>query len=144
MTRRKRQRRKRARESRSRCNMRRQFTLSAGFDTSPLPLALSSSLFQRSMGFCFSHIYSPPKDAQISFAPPATTLNTTTITILRGDIAKFCSRGKQLPCGGFYAALKHYLRGTMALDANSLTIAKVACGGFVLGGRAGGKVNRGM
>ena len=114
--------------------------LSTRFDTLPLPLALPSSLLQRSMEFYFSHTYSPPKDAQISFATPTTTLKTITITIPRDDIAKFCARGKQLPGGGFYAALKHYLRGTMALDAEPLTIAKAACGGFVLGGGAGGKV----
>ncbi|RPA94126.1 hypothetical protein L873DRAFT_1702674 [Choiromyces venosus 120613-1] len=114
--------------------------LATRFDTLPLPLALPSSLLQRSMEFYFSHTYSPPKDMQLSFATPITTLKTITITIPRDDIAKFCARGEQLPGGGFYAALKHYLRGTMALDVTSLTIAKVACGGFVLGGGAGGKV----
>jgi len=114
--------------------------LSTRFDILPLPLALPSSLLQGSMEFYFSHTHSPPKDAQISFATPTTTLKTITVTIPRDDIAKFCDRGKQLPGGGFYAALKHYLRGTMALDAESLAIAKVACGGFVLGGGAGGKV----
>ncbi|CAZ82236.1 unnamed protein product [Tuber melanosporum] len=114
--------------------------LSTRFDTLPLPLALPSSLLQGSVEFYFSHTYSPPKDVQISFATPTTTLKTVTITIPRDDIAEFCARGKQLPGGGFYAALKHYLRGAMALDITSLAIAKVACGGFVLGGGTGGKI----
>ncbi|PWW73940.1 hypothetical protein C7212DRAFT_299255 [Tuber magnatum] len=114
--------------------------LSTRFDTLPLPLALPSALLQRSIEFYFSHTYSSSKDVQISFATPTTTLKTIAITIPRDDIAKFCDRGKQLPGGGFYAALKHYLRETMALDVTPLTIAKAACGGFVLGGGAGGKV----
>ena len=63
--------------------------LSTRFDILPLPLALSSSLLQRSMEFYFSHTYSPPKDAHISLATQITTLKTITITIPRDDIAKF-------------------------------------------------------
>lgn len=103
--------------------------IATSFDALPSPLPLPSQLLLDSLDTYLSRAsVRATKDVQITFGTPVSTLRSITITIPRDDVEEFCRSG-----GRFYDALRKYAVGVMGLDVAALTVAKVACGGFVLG-----------
>jgi hypothetical protein len=97
------------------------------------------------------------KDVQLTLgfgAPAAPNLKSMDITVAKEDVPRFIVRGKKIlqmqeskgHKGPFVAALNRYLAAHTALDMEKgeVQVAKIACGGFVLGAEGKAKIFRPM